>query len=332
MSNLQRMWAFLKFLCTAFFYLLFKVSKFDIVYASSTPPSIGILAYCLTVFNKVPFVLETVDVWPDVPIGMGIIRNKFIINILNLGMNLIYRRAKRIIALSPDMKSQICTHGIPAEKVFVSFNGTNTTLFKPDFAQNYTQNKSKIIFLYAGTIGKANQLTQIIPLAKEFIKHNFSVEFRVIGAGNKQADFVDSLNQEKIPTIVFKKSVPKELIISEMQDATFGIVCFAPYEVLAANSANKFYDYLACGLPVLINYGGWQASWLKKYDCGISGDFLNPKDMVVQLIEIISDSEKLLRMRQNARQLAVEKFDRADIANSLAAIFEQIISQKANYH
>ena len=38
---------------------------------------------------------------------------------------------------------------------------------------------------------------------------------------------------------------------------------------LEANSANKFFDYLAAGKPVVINYGGWQQALLEETGAGI---------------------------------------------------------------
>ena len=38
---------------------------------------------------------------------------------------------------------------------------------------------------------------------------------------------------------------------------------------MEANSANKFFDALAAGKPIMINYKGWQAKLIEKYNIGI---------------------------------------------------------------
>ncbi len=35
-------------------------------------------------------------------------------------------------------------------------------------------------------------------------------------------------------------------------------------------SPNKFFDYLACGLPVITNYPGWVADLVGEHQCGKS--------------------------------------------------------------
>ena len=36
------------------------------------------------------------------------------------------------------------------------------------------------------------------------------------------------------------------------------------------NSANKFFDGLASGKPIMINYGGWQSKLIKKNNAGFT--------------------------------------------------------------
>ena len=50
--------------------------------------------------------------------------------------------------------------------------------------------------------------------------------------------------------------------------AAAGISTVIPVPELEANSANKFFDYLAASLPVIINYGGWQRQVLEQSGAG----------------------------------------------------------------
>ena len=50
------------------------------------------------------------------------------------------------------------------------------------------------------------------------------------------------------------------------------------------NSANKFFDGLAAGKPMMINYGGWQSRLIKKNNAGFTIPNNNPK----KALEIIN--------------------------------------------
>jgi len=75
---------------------------------------------------------------------------------------------------------------------------------------------------------------------------------------------------------------------------------------LEDNSANKFFDFLAAGLPVLINYGGWQKRAIEEKHCGKAT--LTPEDMAEEILSLKKDSKRLQTMAKNARALAEEKY------------------------
>jgi hypothetical protein len=80
------------------------IKNANIIYASSTPLTIGISAIILSHKLKIPFIFEVRDVWPEVPIGLGIIKNKLLIKFLEKLELAIYKKAQNIIALSDGMR------------------------------------------------------------------------------------------------------------------------------------------------------------------------------------------------------------------------------------
>src|SRR5207245_4909798 len=47
----------------------------NLIFASSTPLTVAIRSLWGRLFKRIPYVLEVRDLWPDLPIAMGIIRN-----------------------------------------------------------------------------------------------------------------------------------------------------------------------------------------------------------------------------------------------------------------
>ncbi|MGI6776573.1 MAG: glycosyltransferase [Acetivibrionales bacterium] len=75
MPYLRRVMAFLLFMICASVYLL-KKNDFDLVFATSTPLTIAIPALVARLRNKVPFIFEVRDLWPEYPADFGIIKNR----------------------------------------------------------------------------------------------------------------------------------------------------------------------------------------------------------------------------------------------------------------
>ena len=94
MGFLQRVIAFIKF---AFFSAV-KASSIesDIVFASSTPLTIALPAVFSSFRLRVPMVFEVRDLWPDMPIAMGILKNPFLIYLAKLLEVWAYRNSSAI--------------------------------------------------------------------------------------------------------------------------------------------------------------------------------------------------------------------------------------------
>lgn len=287
-----------------------QLKSFDIVYACSTPLSVAEAGRVIARKINARFVFEIQDVWPDAVYGLGIIKNPVLKFILDYFTQRIYKQADLLVALSKGMIQQINRLGDFSSKIIVSPNGTDTVLFHPDLNK-----KGEIIeFIYTGAIGLANGLDQLIGaihlLKNKEIK---GIHFTIVGNGNRYLE-IREMSIGLDDWIDWIDEMPKSQIPALLNQASVGIVCFAPVKELESNSANKFFDYLASGLPVLLNYGGWQAEILRRHRCGISAKPGDVHDFAEKIIEMASNPEGLKIMGQNSRRLAVEEFDRERLA------------------
>ena len=343
---------------------------FDLIYASSTPLTVGELGRKLSRKLEIPFVFETVDVWPDVPIGMGILKNRLLINWLNRRTDRLYSESAAVVALSEGMRDQVLSHGVPKDKVHVIHNGTHPESIpfverggnrmrraglvagagegKSLRAESGNEGEEIITAIYTGTVGIANGLDELLKAAKLIqeggvVAHNEEetagaeverrhacpeIRFVVLGGGNDLERVKGLAKEWGIRNVEFKARVPKEEVPRIMENADIGVVCFAPYSVLEANSANKFYDYLASGLPVITNYRGWQAGYLEEYECGIATDQGDAKGYAENIVKLALDAELREKMGRNGRKLAENKFDRRVLAGRLLELFEKILKKE----
>jgi glycosyltransferase involved in cell wall biosynthesis len=278
------------------------------------------MGYLLARFHRRRWVLEVVDVWPDVPIGMGIIKKRWLQKILHSGVAFLYRKADRIVALSKGMKQQIMNHPIDPRKIVVSPNCTNTELFHP--LNEEKQNPLPII-LYAGAIGKANDVLSLLRAVKH-LENDCVVH--IYGWGAELSHTKIFARMLMLNNVFFFDPLPKKELAEKMRQADIGVITFAPFPVLEANSANKFFDYLASGLPVVINYQGWQAEYLAEYECGLSVPQGKVKALAEALDQLLADENLRKKMGINARQLAKAWFDRADEAEKLLFLLKETVS------
>jgi glycosyltransferase involved in cell wall biosynthesis len=193
-SHLRRITSFLSF-CLLSIYVGLKTKGVDVIYASSTPLTVGIPAMLIKWAKQIPFVFEVRDQWPEIPIELGIITNRYLIKILLWLEKTIYRNCSSIAALSPGQADGIRAvltpdsrnRGLTEEKpIIVIPNSCDIDLFRPDINGSAVRQRmgwgDKLVLLHTGAMGKVNGLNFIIDAAKRLKEHS-DIMFVLIGDG-----------------------------------------------------------------------------------------------------------------------------------------------------
>lgn len=330
MSYSERIKAFLKFAMKAGE----KASSFDadIIFATSTPLTIALPAVQTKKKLNVPMVFEVRDLWPELPIAMGAIKNPILQYAAKKLEKFAYKHSNYIVALSPGMKEGVVKTGYPSEKVSVIPNSCDIEMFTVKnelsiaFRDRYDWLKNRPLIVYTGTLGHINGVGYLAEIAKEMKKINPEVRFVVVGEG---VEF-DKVKELAIQNGVFEENfymlgkIPKNEVPSVLNAADIATSLFIDLEPMWANSANKFFDALASGTPIAINYGGWQKDELNNSGAGIVLSATNISESAVQLNSLLSDIERIKIMRKKAKDLALAKFDRDKLAKKLLNVIESV--------
>jgi len=195
MNFFKRMFAFIQY---AFRSAIIGLSiKSDIIYASSTPLTVVLPALICSKIKRLPMIFEVRDLWPNIPIAMGVLRNKFLISIAEFLEDLAYSNASHIIPLSIDMESFIIKKGVNKEKITVIPNASDVSFFQNESRKQYNFRnflkipKESIVVLYAGTFGNVNGCNYIIELALK-LERNSNIKFVLVGEGKEKNNIIDN--------------------------------------------------------------------------------------------------------------------------------------------
>lgn len=334
MSYKERIKAFLKFAFKAGN----KASLFDadVIFATSTPLTIAIPAIKAKKRLKIPMVFEVRDLWPELPIAMGAIRNTILKLVAKRLEKYAYKHSNYIIALSPGMKEGIVKVGYPSDKVSIIPNSCDIDLFTVKaettqaFRNKYTWLLNRPMIVYTGTLGHINGVGYLVEVAKEMININSEVRFIVVGDGVEFEKIKRLATESGVYEVNFFMfgMIPKSEIPIILGAADIATSLFIDLKPMWANSANKFFDALASGTPVAINYGGWQNDELENSDAGIVLSPNNYKKSAVQLNTLLSDKDQLKVMGVNAKNLALNKFNRDKLGRELLDEIKKVVDVK----
>ncbi len=296
-----------------------------VIYATSTPLTIVLPALYACWRSGCRMVFEVRDMWPDVPIALGILRNPLLKRIAYRLEMIAYTRAHHIIALAPGMKQDIVRKGIAEDRVTVVPNGCSVDERSPSDANNPPEHelaftRGRWLLLYAGTIGKANGCDYLVDLALELKRQGDRACILVIGDGAEKATITgraDALGLTN-DNITFRDPLPKNQLLPWLRRSDMHLALMrGPPQYLKDAVNNKFFDALATGKPIANNFQGFQSTIAVENQVGIVIDADDPAVAARQLYAALSDTEWTHSVSSRARALASTTFSYDTLAVSI---------------
>jgi glycosyltransferase involved in cell wall biosynthesis len=318
-----RSWSFMKYVLG-----VIKVSRrfkhVDYCYAISVPLTVGLAAQWIKRRHHVPFIFEVGDMWPDAPIQMGFVTNIFFKRMLYQLEYSIYNTADSIVALSPSIKAAI-ERKAPEKKVYLIPNMADCDFFKPEqklpTSEERHQVKGKFVVSYIGAAGLANGLDYFLECANASRKADLPIHFFICGEGALLVRLKRNAMQSGLVNLTFVDFTNREGVreLLNVTDATF--ICYKPLPVLETGSPNKFFDGLAAGKLIIINFGGWIKNEIETHMCGVYVNPNQPTDFTKKIIPFLSDKKLLENYQQASRKLAEAKYSRALLSKKFTQLF-----------
>ncbi|MFZ0035413.1 MAG: glycosyltransferase family 4 protein [Sedimentisphaerales bacterium] len=292
--------------------------KFDVLYVTSTPITVGIPALIARWFRRKKFIFEVRDQWPAAMVKMGFLKNRFLIGISTCLEKVIYKYSAAIVTVSDGMAEGVKEIAGETKLIYVIPNGADLDFFRPDIANDEIRRKnqwnSKFVLLYAGAIGRINGLDLIIDVAEK-LKNHKSILFVLVGKGSNKGILENRVEKLGLTNVQILPSVPKQKLagLFSASDVIMATISNFP-SVEQSASLNKFYDGLSAGKPVLLNYYGWQGKLLEDNHAGFGCKLYDVDEFAEKVLYLSSHPEQVTEMGRNARRLAVERFDRDKLA------------------
>lgn len=302
---------------------------YDLIFATSTPLTASLPAIVARYVRRKTFVFEVRDLWPELPKAMGVIKNPVILKTLSALEWVSYRAAKACIGLSPGIVEGITARSQRGKAIAMIPNGCDVDLFiKPD-SKKYAAPRSlenPFTAVFTGAHGRANGLDAVLDAAAE-LKRRGRMDIRLlfIGEGGLKPMLVQRAQDEVLTNCEFRSMMPKTELPQLLAMADVGLMCLANVPAFYyGTSPNKFFDYLAAGLPVLNNYPGWVASIIEEENVGRVVGPESPSAFADALCQMADDPDSQREMAQNGIRCAASRFNRKALATQFVDFLESV--------
>jgi glycosyltransferase involved in cell wall biosynthesis len=309
----------------------------EVVFATSPPLTMALPAIVAARRWRAPLVFEVRDLWPEAPIQMGALRSPWAQRLARWLERAVYRSASEIVALSPGMRDGIVATGVAAERVTLIPNASDLDLFSPDLDPGDLRAElglsgDDFVCAYFGTMGEANDLTQVVEAAALLEGRDGSarrVVFVLQGDGKRRAELRADVRRRGLDNVVFAAAGDKRAAarLAAASDACMTI--FKDVPILATNSPNKLFDTFAAGRPAIVNTDGWQRVLVEEHAAGVFARPGDAADLAGRVLFLRDDPERARRYGANARALAEREFDRDLLAERLRGVLERAAGSAA---
>lgn len=301
---------------------------YDVVFATTTPLTAAIPGIAARWLRRKHFIFEVRDLWPELPKAMGVITNPLLLGALSLLEWTAYKSAHGHIGLSPGIVKGIQRHLPDTASIASIPNGCDLSIFSTnnsDIWQPDGINSSDFVAVFTGTHGQANGLENIIKTAKLLQEDNVDdIKIVLIGQGKLKPQLQQQAHELKLNNVIFLDPVNKQMLAKLMKRANVGLQLLANVPAFYyGTSPNKFFDYIASGLPVINNYPGWLAELITENHCGIAVPPDDIRALANALITMNDHQNELPKMSSNALNLAQNQFNRKNLAQQFVNYIEE---------
>lgn len=302
----------------------------DLILCTMSPIEVALNVKEYSKKNKVPFIIDIRDLWPE-------IYYEVTPKISHPIIKLLVDKSKR--SLSDVLKNSTAVTGVT--NGFINY-GLKISRLKPkkydkhfhtaypkfdlsyynrrfdEYWSEYNLESNDFIVTFVGNFGKQFDLETLEEAIDKV--NNSRIKFVLCGTGEKYDYFIDKYKDNK--NVVLPGWVGKDEIASLIATSNIGVAPYKDSMNFRLNAPNKFGEYLSASLPILVSVSGIMSELLLENDCGYE---YKSSDELVDLINKYYESDELQKKHaQNARGLFEQSFNAEKVYKDFSEYLEKV--------
>jgi len=306
--------------------------KHDVILVPSPPLSNGVIAAFLSLLRGTPFVYNVQDIWPDVAVRAGVLKNRTIIQLLKKMESFVYKRAAGITVISEGFKRNLLGKGVPEKKISVIPNFIDIDFVTPHPKDNSFSQKfnlaDKFVVLFAGNMGFSQGLETVIDTAK-LLQDVPEIQFLMVGNGAGRSKAEIYLKNLAIKNVQFLPFQPHADLPSMYGTAD---LCLIPLRRGFTNDSVpcKLFTIMAAGKPAVAAVDLGSDTWqlLERARCGLCVEPEAPKSIADAILYYFRNPTAASEAGGNARRFVEAQFDPAVLADNYLEAFAHAMGKK----
>ena len=293
---------------------ILKEQDFDLIHSHEYFTSCSFQSAMASSFRNVPFVItQHNDQLPN----RFLHRFGYLFSSVTLGKYSSWK-ARKIIALSNDIKFHLLNMGCNENKIELIPNAVDTSIFSPG-QKNILQSKWGIsgnVILFVGRLVAEKGADILIQSFHKVSKKIPSAKLVIVGKGPKESDL----------KILKKKLSVKNIFFIERVESKLMPNIYAGCSILVVPSfrepfGNVVLEAMSCGKPVIGSYVGGIKDTIVDGETGYHFSVGNVKMLSDLLLKILINERLKKELGDSARKRVLDNYDTKTIANKIEKLY-----------
>lgn len=292
--------------------------KADIIFAFEPNLFSIIPAYLYSKLRGGKVIRVVDDLWPESIYERGIVKSKFLRNMLDRLAKFSYTYPKYVIPLNEEVREIIQrSYDINNDKIEVIEHGVNTDIF----TYNERIRQQDFILMYSGSLVESYDFDIIINAAKK-LKHK-NIKFIVRGKGRLLPYLVEEKKKLQLDNLVIDTEfVPLERLPILLSNADVLLAPMEKGESLNTSLPTKILEYQASGRPIICCSNGAIGNYVERTKSGIRTDCGDLDAFVDAILKLESDPQLCKTLGNNARKFVEQNLTFEKIGKRLSKVIQ----------
>ncbi|WP_236044427.1 glycosyltransferase family 4 protein [Haloarcula salinisoli] len=327
---LRRLPYYLLFALHATLWLCWNHRSYDAVLTSTPPITTGLPGLAAALLGT-PWVVDVRDLWIDNSVALGYVdADSPLVGASRWFQGLVLWTADRITVTTESLGAAVSEkYGAElADRVRHVPNGVDTDVFEPAAERTGsvqgegTESDERPVIVYTGNLGSAQPLEPCIRAMDELSQ---DAVLRFVGDGDERSRLESLTGRLGLgDRVEFVGLVDREAVPAHITDAAVGLAPIKDSPELAYAMPTKTYEYLACGVPVVVTGRGEVQRFVEVSGGGHHAE-VDPEAIAEALDSLLAAPERRQQLGAAGREHVVEQYDRRAIANRLDDLLSRLV-------
>jgi colanic acid biosynthesis glycosyl transferase WcaI len=301
----------------------------QLVLCMTDPPIVGDLGVVVARRFRVPLLVISEDVFPEIATELGRLTNPALVHALRKLVAYYLKRADHVVAIGERMRERLIEKGASPERITVIPNWVDSTAIVPGPRDTPWAREQELVdrfvVMHSGNVGHAQNLDNLI-YATTYLRDLDDLVVPIVGFGARHAEIQALASRLEADSVWFLPYQPREALPQSLGSAHVHYVGLAK-GLSGFVVPSRLYGILAAGRPVIVaaDPDSETARLVEQVRCGV----VLPPDRPDLLAAAIRDAHDgrldLEAMGPRGREYVEREADRAVALARYRSLIDRLI-------